>query len=98
MKNQVTFETTTNMVWGNSFGIIDEEKNVKLEITIGINSDDYGYFELYDIASGGNDWYAEGGLWFDNKTLVDYDGVFELPEQIVNKLDEMGYNVEEFKN
>jgi hypothetical protein len=35
------------------------------------------------------------GLWFRDKSLVDYDGVFELPEQVITWLNEMGYNTEE---
>ena len=38
---------------------------------------------------------AEIGLWFNGKVLVDYDGVFELPEQLITWLNEMGYNTEE---
>ena len=59
-----------------------------------------GFFEYYDIESGGEDLHAEGGLWFDedqgNLTLRDYDGVYELPMFILEKLsDEFGVNVEE---
>ncbi len=59
-----------------------------------------GCFEFYDLESGGDDTYAEGGLWFDedqgNLTLRDYDGVYELPMFILEKLsDEFGVNVEE---
>ena len=47
---------------------------------------------MYDEETGGNEWYAEGGLWFDNKELTDYDGVFELPQPVINKLKELGYD------
>ena len=89
---QIEMDVTTNMVRQNSFGIIDEESKVQLHITIGINSDTRGWFELYDVKSGGNHWYAEGGLWFDGKEVVDYDGVFCLSSYIVEKLKEMGYD------
>jgi hypothetical protein len=69
----------------------------KVEVTIGINDDDYGWFEFLDIKSGGNGWHAEGGLWFEGTTLVDYDGVFELPEFILDKLESWGYNVDEIR-
>ena len=43
-------------------------------------------------------WYAEGGLWFKGKTLVDYDGVFSLSHAIIDKLEENGYDVSEMKD
>ena len=51
----------------------------------------YGYFEhLY---------YGDemcGGLWFDSATgkkLLDYDGVFELPSEVLTTLKAAGYDV-----
>ncbi len=74
-------------------------RGIELEVTIGIKDEDYGWFELYDVKTGGERVYAEGGLWFhkeDNITyLRDYDGVFELPEYIMDKLVEMGYSMDQ---
>ena len=67
----------------------------ELNITINIFDAERGSFELYDEETGGEDWYAEGGLWFNGKDLIDYDGVFALPKVIENKLTEMGYNLED---
>lgn len=39
--------------------------------------------------------YSEGGLWFEDKTLVDYDGCYELPEEVQLALNELGYSLEE---
>lgn len=93
-KTTTTFLATTDLCSSNSFGLVDKEANVELSITVGINSDDYGWFELYDTKTGGDRWYAEGGLWFENKTLTDYDGVFSLPIEIIEKLEQMGYNAD----
>jgi hypothetical protein len=38
--------------------------------------------------------YAEIGLEFDGKDLVDYDGVFELPAEVAEMLKEAGYRIE----
>lgn len=40
-----------------------------------------------------------GGLWFDNDmNLIDYDGVFELPKEVLLAIREMGFHVgEEFE-
>ena len=59
-----------------------------------------GCFEFYDVESGGEYTHAEGGLWFEEDQgdliLSDYDGVFELPMFILEKLsDEFGVNVED---
>ena len=54
----------------------------------------------YDIVSN-NDTEDDGGaedigLWFDEgtKELRDYDGVFELPKQAIELLEENGYNAD----
>lgn len=90
-----TFKTTQDLVLENSYGIVDSDNGVELEVTIGINSPDYGWFELYDTETGGGAWYAEGGLWFEGKVLTDYDGVFELIPPIIEKLTELGYDCSE---
>jgi hypothetical protein len=95
MKQTHEFEATESLSLENSFMTIKEHSDVKLHITIGINSDDYGWFELYDEETGGEEWYAEGGLWFDGKVVTEYDGVFCLPDSIVKKLVELGYDVSE---
>lgn len=33
------------------------------------------------------------GLWFEGKTLVDYDGVFELPKAAIKLIRKAGYTV-----
>lgn len=46
-----------------------------------------------EIISG--DHYAEIGLSFEGKELVDYDGVFSLPRELGEILTEAGYSVPE---
>ena len=45
---------------------------------------------MYDEESRGDDYYAEGGLWFNGNELTDYDGVFDLDENIIDCVKEMG--------
>jgi len=34
-------------------------------------------------------------MWFDSTgKLTDYDGVFELPEEIISAFEQLGYNME----
>jgi hypothetical protein len=95
MKREETFKTTQHISLSNSFGTLKSE-TVELQITVGIKDEGYGWFELYDTKTGGEEWYAEGGLLFENGALVDYDGVFSLPPSVVDKLNEWGYDVDEF--
>jgi len=37
------------------------------------------------------------GLWFDGKTVTDYDGVFELPQEAIQLLEENGYDCTDVK-
>ena len=58
---------------------------------VGISpSTNYGYF-YYD---GEKDLDIEGGLWFQGKTLVDYDGVFELPKKVIDTVVSFGFAVD----
>ena len=35
-----------------------------------------------------------GKLWFQYKSLVDYDGVFELPKEVIEMCEALGCNME----
>jgi len=88
------FKVVNGLILESSYGVIDKEKDVELDVTIGYRSeDDYGWFEFYDVKTGGNKWYAEGGLWFNGKELTDYDGVFSLLPSIILYLKKKGFDV-----
>ena len=85
----------TSLAWETSSGLISQKVAKETSFEIGIcDETSKGWFEFYDIDSKGEDFHAEGGLWFKEKELIDYDGVFELPETIFDKLGEMGYDVD----
>lgn len=99
---RVEFQATEGLSLENSFGTIKAEDGIKLDVTIGLEhfagfEDDIqkttGWFEISDIETGGDEWYASGGLWFIDKELTDYDGVFALPNCVIEKLKELGYDV-----
>jgi len=95
---QETFTTQESLSLENSFVVLKQEDNIEVQVTVGINNDNYGWFEIYDVKTGGDEWYAEGGLWIDdNKTITDYDGVFSLPTSVIQKLKDMGYNTSEIE-
>ena len=60
------------------------------KFTIAVDSvAQYGYFE--------HDTYGDefgGGLWFDDDgCLDDYDGVCELPDEVVKGIKDLGYKI-----
>ena len=59
------------------------------------NNTSNGYFEGYNVTDGAEDFHVEGGLWFEGKVLVDYDGVFCLPKEVEDTLKEMGFDTSE---
>ena len=69
---------------------INREKKV-MEYNVGWDKErERGWFEMYDEESRGDDYYAEGGLWFNGNELTDYDGVFDLDENIIDCVKKMG--------
>jgi hypothetical protein len=95
-KQEYNFTAVQGLSLGNSFGTIKEEDSVTLECTLGIHEGgESGWFEIYDEESGGEDWYAEGGIDFEGTDVVGYDGCFDLPQVIKDKLVELGYSLDE---
>tara|TARA_X000001382_G_scaffold128442_1_gene118147 strand:+ start:89 stop:388 length:300 start_codon:yes stop_codon:yes gene_type:complete len=82
-----TFEKVRYVGWETSMSpIIEREKKV-MHYSVGWNQEtNHGWFEMYDKESGGEDYHAEGSLSFTGKVLNDYDGVFELDEEIISCL------------
>ena len=65
------FKVVEGLILENSFGVVKSEDDVVINVTIGYTSkDNYGWFEIYDENTGGDDWYAEGGLWFGGLELT----------------------------
>lgn len=54
----------------------------------------YGSWE-YQEDEDDEETYSEGGLWFYGKTIEDYDGCYELPEEVQIALKELGYTLDE---
>ena len=76
---------------------LDAAKNVEMDTEVSIDPDHQygGWYETYDLESGGERFYAEGVLevyWDDNGDvrLTGYDGCFELPEYITDALESKG--------
>lgn len=75
--------------WAGSWGESDWE-TAELHITAWACMErKRGGFEIFDTATKGERWYAEGGLWFNaDGRLVDYDGVYDLDSRIRKWIEE----------
>jgi hypothetical protein len=55
---------------------------------------DYGSWE-YQSDEDDEETYSEGGLWFEGKVVTDFDGCYDLPEEVRMALSELGYTLDE---
>jgi len=76
---------------------IDRATNVVMDSSIGIDPDHGtgGWYETYDLETGGDRFYAEGVLETAHDEdgsvrLTGYDGCFDLPEYITDALESKG--------
>jgi len=72
------------------FGVDYERviKHTTKKFEICIFEDNRGSFEHLKYGEE-----ISGGLWFEGKELVDYDGVYNLPKEIVEELEDNGYDM-----
>jgi len=97
-----TFQVFTYVRKENSFGWVDEPNHINMEVNI--FGDENGVphaYEMYEADSDDDYYYASGVLevdFIDKKGyLTGYDGIFSLPEFIIDAVEEMGYDVEELR-
>ena len=75
---------------------IDKAENVEMDTEVAVDPlhPHGGWYETYDLDTGGDRFYAEGVLEVDfdgeKATLIGYDGCYELPEYITKALKEKG--------
>lgn len=60
-------------------------------VTIELPLEDYSGWDLFNVK---DDEYAEGRLWFESGVLVDFDGVYSLPEEVYEALRHSGIKVD----
>ena len=79
-----TIVVDTDIRYENSFGAINDWEKKKITYNIWVDPiKQVGGYEMYD---DDGDYYAEGMLQFDSGELIDYDGVYDLPETIKKQL------------
>jgi hypothetical protein len=98
MKFKLDFKTTLpHVAMTTAYDIdIDRATGVVMDTTVEVdpNHSYGGWYETYDLDTGGDRFYAEGVLevYFDadGPRLTGYDGCFELPEYITEALEKKG--------
>ena len=99
MKFTIEFKTTLPHVAMTTAYDVDKDRDTNVEMDTEVCIDpDHGYggwYETYDLETGGDRFYAEGVLETEHDEdgsvrLVGYDGCFELPEFITDALESKG--------
>jgi hypothetical protein len=62
------------------------------------NPDDAETPRCAEVFSDNGAEHAEIGLGWLGKKLIDYDGVFDLPVQVMDFLDELGFDTQEMRS
>ncbi len=92
---------STRTSWGHD---TDSARDVKLDTQIVLDPEHRygGWYEIYDIESGGQRFHVEGVLevWHEGDTsdgrvaLIGYDGCWELPDYLIKALELKGVKIE----
>jgi hypothetical protein len=77
-----------------SYGAVSKPKKVKMLVEVHVESD-WGWFEIADEDTWGEQFYAEGELEIADGVLYGYDGIFALPDYIIDILKELNINTEQ---
>jgi hypothetical protein len=88
-------DAVINTIDANGVSLTKRQKGVEVNLFFDATGTPKGA-EIYSLDEDTSE-HAEIGLIFDGKELVDYDGVFDLPEQIKDMLQEFGYSTEQVK-
>lgn len=93
-------ESSIGMVCVSTGGEVSDRK-IGVSVTLwGFEGKPPHAAEIWDTETQGDEeeggFYAEIGLGFDGNMLTDYDGVADLPREIVELVKELGYEIDEF--
>lgn len=84
LKNQMIVDESAG-------GTILKKYKLGVEGVVKINKDGRGCWE---IISTNDDGYGEGSLFVENMEVVDFDGAFDLPNNIKKILKTLGYKLD----
>tara|TARA_R100000329_G_C7564457_1_gene199669 strand:- start:80 stop:469 length:390 start_codon:yes stop_codon:yes gene_type:complete len=91
MRDRLSMERESWVCMEGSWGATPRVKRT-MKISAWVNTEKgRGGFEVYDVESGGEEYYGSGGIWLDNNNYIcDYDGTGSLDLDIIEWLDELG--------
>jgi hypothetical protein len=91
MRDTLSMERESWVCMEGSWGATPRVKRT-MKITAWVNTEKgRGGFEVFDVESGGEEYYGSGGIWLDDDNYInDYDGVGSLDMDIIVWLDELG--------
>jgi hypothetical protein len=89
---EVSFESNINVDNG-SYNIPQGKMLSEMELYTNENGTPTGIEWVVYNQEGDAEFVEEIGLFFDGKTLIDYDGVFELPVEAAKLIRKAGYKV-----
>ena len=93
-----TWKEVRYVGWERSMSPTIEREKRTMEYHVAWNKKtNHGWFEIYDLESGGEDYYGEGSLSFSGNVLYDYDGVFSLDSEVIKCLKEWGADTSEIE-
>lgn len=55
-----------------------------------------GWFEVCGASWVNEEDHADGGIWFEGMEITDYDGVCEMPQPIIDWLENKGFDISWF--
>lgn len=101
-KTEVTREFQSAATMQTASGYITARcKGITVSVVMGLPFDNEGgnirgAWEVWSTEDGGNSVYGEGELHADStRKVFDYDGCFDLPKEVKQVLQEMGYDTSE---
>lgn len=93
-----SFQKVRYVGWERSMSPTIEREKKTMQYHVTWNKEfNCGSFEIYDVDSGGNDYYGEGGLEFTGNVLDGYDGVFSLDDEVIKCVKEWGADTKEME-
>lgn len=96
-KSRVKRQIETVSFYETSIGAISKPKKVIMNVEVEVE-DDWGCFEIADEDTWGEQFYAEGELEIADGVLYGYDGIFSLPDYIIDILKELNINTKQIEN
>lgn len=95
VKEQKFTDSTIGLVTAGGTALNEREKGVTVILWKRENELKPCLAEVFSTNGENENNHAEIGLTFEGNNLIDYDGVYECPNEVLTMLRDAGYNTEE---